>query len=198
MRIILVHGYKASPRTNFWPWLSRELTDRRFEVLMPELPDPENPDRDVWTKALLETVGPLSDQDIIVGHSLGGAAALRLLESAEARTTPHACILISTPWMIKDDRFRSFFLTELDHDVLMWRASKFVVVHAKDDAVIPVSHADQYVRVFHADLITPDTGGHFVDGVQPVILEAIVKIAEQPIMYAPGMTLMDEYADIIK
>ncbi len=198
MRIILVHGYKASPKTNFWPWLERELKDRRFEVVMPELPTPETPDRDAWTKALLEAVGHLSDQDIVVGHSLGGAAALRLLEAVEARTTPHACVLISTPWMIKDDRFRSFFLTELDHDVLMWRASKFVVVHAKDDTVIPVAHADRYAQVFHAKLITPEVGGHFDGPEYPELLKAIVDVAEEPIIYAPGMSLADEYADIIK
>ncbi|MCG3770680.1 MAG: putative hydrolase YdeN [Nitrosomonadaceae bacterium] len=198
MRVILVHGYKASPKTNFWPWLERELKDRRFEVVMPELPTPETPDRDAWTKALLEAVGPLSDQDIVVGHSLGGAAALRLLEAVEARTTPHACVLISTPWMIKDDRFRSFFLTELDHDVLMWRASKFVVVHAKDDTVIPVAHADRYAQVFHAKLITPEVGGHFDGPEYPELLKAIVDVAAEPIIYAPGTTLRDEYADIIK
>jgi uncharacterized protein len=198
MRVILVHGYKASPKTNFWPWLERELKDRRFEVVAPELPTPETPDRDAWTKALLEAVGPLSDQDIIVGHSLGGAAALRLLEAAEARTTPHACVLISTPWMIKDDRFRSFFLTELDHDVLMWRASKFVVIHAKDDTVIPINHADRYAQVFHANLVTPETGGHFDGPEYAVILESILKVSEEPIVYAPGMSLADEYADIIK
>ncbi len=198
MRVILIHGYKASPETNFWPWLQRELTDRRYEVVMPELPNAMEPDRDAWTKALLESVGPLSDQDIIVGHSLGGAAALRFLEAAEARTTPHACILISTPWMIKDERFRGFFLTELDHDVLMWRASKYVVVHAKDDTVIPIAHAERYTQVFHAKLVTPDVGGHFAAPEQPVILDAILAVAEEPIVYSPGMSLNDEYADIIK
>lgn len=198
MRIILVHGYKASPQTNFWPWLKRELTDRRFEVLMPELPTPETPDRDVWTKALLEAVGPLSDQDIVVGHSLGGAAALRLLEAAEARTTPHACVLVSTPWLIKDEKFSGFFLTDLDHDVLMWRASKFVVVHAKDDKVIPLAHADRYAQVFHAELVAPEAGGHFDGPEQPIILETILKLAAEPIVFEPGMSLVDEFADIIK
>ena len=165
---------------------------------MPELPNPAEPDSDAWTKALLEAVGPLDENDIIVGHSLGGASALRLLESAEAKTTPHACVLISTPWMIKDDRFRSFFLSELDHDVLMWRASKYVVVHAKDDTVIPLNHADRYAQVFHADLVTPEIGGHFEATEQPEILNAILKVAAEPIVFEPGMSLADEYADIIK
>jgi uncharacterized protein len=198
MRIIMVHGYKASPDMNFWPWLQRELVDRQFEVVAPVLPNPEEPDRDVWTKALLEAVGPMDDQDIVVGHSLGGAAALRLLEAAEARTTPHACVLISTPWMIKDERFRGFFLSELDYDVLMWRAAKFVVLHAKDDPTIPVTHAEKYAQVFHAKLITPETGGHFNGPEYQIILETILQAAQEPIVYAPGMSLPDEFADIIK
>ncbi len=198
MRAILVHGYKSSPDKNFWPWLRRELIDRRFEVVAPVLPDPENPDRDVWTKTLLESVGQLSDQDIVIGHSLGGAAALRFLEAAEARTTPHACVLISTPWMIKDERFRGFFLTELDHDVLMWRASKFVIVHAKDDKVIPFDHAERYAKVFHAKLVAPETGGHFDGPEYPILLDTILQAAGEPIVYAPGMSLNDEYSDLIK
>jgi predicted alpha/beta hydrolase family esterase len=198
MRIILVHGYKSSPKTNFWPSLEAALRQKGFDVVVPELPNPEEPDRDLWTTALIEACGKLSDQDIIVGHSLGGAAALRFLEAAEARTTPHACLLISTPWMIKDDRFRGFFLTELDHDVLMWRASKFTVIHAKDDSVIPLAHAEKYADVFHAKLITPETGGHFQGEDYPLILDTILALAEEPIEFAPGMSLDDEFADLIK
>lgn len=198
MRVILVHGYKASPATNFWPWLVDELKAKGFEVVMPELPNPTEPDRDAWTQAILDAAGTLSKDDIVVGHSLGGATALRFLEAAEARTTPHACILISTPWMIKDDRFRGFFLTELDHDVLMWRASKFAVIHAKDDAVIPFAHAEKYAEVFHARLVAPEAGGHFDEKQYPVILDTIVELAHEPIEYAPGMSLNDEYADLIK
>src|SRR5437868_4960749 len=102
MRVILIPGYKASPETNFFPWLKKELIDRRFEVIVPELPNPAEPDRDLWTKAVIDACGILTDKDIVVGHSLGGATALRFLEAAEARTTPHACVLISTPWMITD------------------------------------------------------------------------------------------------
>lgn len=198
MRVILIHGYKSSPEKNFFPWLQRELIDRRFEVVIPTLPEPETPDRDAWTNALLEAVGPLTDQDIVVGHSLGGAAALRFLEAAEARTTPHACVLISTPWMIRDEKFRGFFLTELDHDVLMWRASKFVVVHAKDDKVIPFDHAEKYAKVFHAKVVAPEIGGHLDGPEYPVILEAITQVAAEPIIYAPGMSLTDEYSELIK
>lgn len=197
MRIIGIHGYKSSPRLNFWPWLEDELKKRGHEVLIPELPDPENPDPDAWTKALVESARVLTDNDIVVGHSLGGAAALRFLEAAEARTTPKACVLISTPWFIKDDRFRGFFLSDLDHDVLMWRASRFHILHAKDDRVIPLDHAQKYAQVFHATLTTPEAGAHFQGAAEPAILALVEQAIAESLIYAPGKSLPDAFADIL-
>lgn len=196
MRVVLIHGYKSGPDKHFFPWLTRELRDRRFDVVAPELPDPENPDRDAWTKAVLDAAAPVDNETIIVGHSLGGATALRFLEAAEARTTPHAMILVATPWMIRDERFRGFFLSELDFEVLMWRASKFAVIHAKDDAIIPVDHGRKYASALHARLVETETGGHFQGEEYPVILETICALADEPVVYAPGETLEHQYADI--
>ncbi len=196
MRVILVHGYKSSPKGNFFPWLERELRARDFDVVIPELPNPEEPDRDVWTETLVKACAPLKETDIIVGHSLGGAAALRMLEAAEARSTPHAMVMISTPWMIKDDKFRGFFMSELDFEVLMWRASKFVVIHAKNDPIIPVDHARRYASAFHAKLVTPETGEHFQGEEYPIILQSILDVAAEPIVYEPGKSLADDYVEI--
>ncbi len=196
MRIILVHGYKASPSTNFLPWLERELRARGFDVLIPELPNPAEPDRDAWTEALVDVCAPLTENDIIVGHSLGGAAALRMLEAAEARTTPHAMVMIATPWMIADEKFRGFFFSELDFEVLMWRAAKFVVIHAQNDPIIPVEHGKRYAATLHAALVTPETGEHFQGTEYPVLLEEILKVAGESIVYEPGQSLDDAFVDV--
>lgn len=198
MRFIFIHGYKSSPEKNFWPWLRHELQAQGHEVVAPELPNPEAPSVEEWIKAMLDATRVLTDQDIIVGHSLGGALALRFLEAAEARTTPHACLLISTPWNIKDERFAGFFLTEFDFEVLMWRASKFCVLHAADDAIIPVAHAKRYADIFHAELITPENGGHFNAEEYPIIRDTALRLAAEPIVYNPGGDLNNQYADIIK
>lgn len=198
MRIILIPGYKATPSSNFFPWLNDELRRRGHDVLVADLPNPEAPDRDEWNKALLEQVGAVDNETVILGHSLGGAAALRFLEAAEAFSTPHALVLVATPWMINHEMFRGFFMTELDYDVLMWKASKVYVVHAKDDASIPFDHAEKYARVLHGELIAAETGGHFIGEQYPLLLETVLKAIGEPVIYAPGQTLADEYADIVK
>lgn len=198
MRIILIHGLKASSKTGFFPWLQNALHAKGHEVVIPDLPDPEHPDPEVWTKTLLEEVGVIDDETIIVGHSLGAAQALRFLEAAEVRSTPKGCILISAPWMIRSDDLRGFFLSELDFDVLMWKASKFTVIHSRDDKVIPFDHAEKYASVLHAKLVERNEGeGHFKDADQyPIILEEIEKMIAEPVLYDPGQGLDDEYIEI--
>ncbi len=198
MRILGVHGFRSSPHQHFWPWLVRELRAQGHEVIVPELPNPEAPDPDEWTKVMLDAARTLSDQDILIGHSLGGALALRFLEAAEARTVPKACVLTSSPWLITDERFRGFFLSELDHDVLMWRASRFAVIHAKNDPVIPYRHGEKYAEVFHAKLFLPEDGGHFNEQESyPIILNVLEDLIREPIVFSPGKTLPDDYADIV-
>jgi predicted alpha/beta hydrolase family esterase len=119
-----------------------------------------------------------------------------MLEAAEARSTPHAMIMVSTPWMIKDEKFRGFFLSELDFEVLMWRASKFVIVHAVNDPIIPVEHGKRYAAVLHGALVTPETGEHFQGAEYPAILEAIDRVSKEPIVYEPGMSLDDVFTDV--
>ena len=198
MKIVLIHGYKANSKSNFFPWLRDELHKLGHEVIVPDLPSPEKPDPEEWTKTLVEEVGTIDHETIILGHSLGGAAALRFLEAAEVTSTPKACILVATPWMIKSDDLRGFFMSELDFDVLMWKASKFVVVHTRDDKVIPFDHAEKYADVLHATLVERNNGeGHFKDKEQyPVLLDILKKVIEAEVEYDPGQGLSDEYENI--
>lgn len=196
MRIVLIPGYKATPESNFFPWLNDELRKRGHDVVVANLPSPEAPNRDEWTKALLDQVGPIDDETIVVGHSLGGASALRFMEAAEARSTPHALVLVATPWMIGSEQFRGFFMTELDYEVLMWKASKIAVIHSVDDHVIPFDHAEKYAKVLHARLIEVQDAGHFQGAEYPIILQTIEELIAEPVIYEPGMTLSDEYADL--
>ncbi len=42
-RVIIVHGWEASPEGGWRPWLRKELEDRGFEVHVPAMPDTNNP-----------------------------------------------------------------------------------------------------------------------------------------------------------
>lgn len=196
MRIVLIHGYKSSPTQDFFPWLKHALEREGHDVLVPILPNPEAPEPDLWLHALLEQIGRLDSETILVGHSLGATSLLSVLEAAEVASPPKGAILISPPWFIGAEQFRGFFFTELDFDVLPWKAKLFTVIHALDDAVIPLDHAKKYAELLRATLVTPETGGHFRIESAQVILEEIHKMIVAVVPYAPGESLTDEFTRV--
>jgi len=98
--------------------------------------------------------------------------------------------------MIKSDQFRGFFLSELDFDVLMWKASRFAVVHSKEDTVIPFDHAQKYAEVLHAKLIETEGNGHFQGEQYPILLETIENCIKEEIVFEPGQGIENDYEDV--
>ncbi len=198
MRVILVHGFNASPEMNFHPWLAGQLRSRGFEVVVPELPlsTKDELDLPVIVERMKEQVGFLKSTDILLGHSLGAFAILQYLEAVEMTETPRAVVLVGAPWKVSRPELRQLFLADLDADVLMWKAREFVVVHSKDDEMVPFEHGEKMAKRFKARLVSPENDGHFMGEEYPVLVETIQKIADTPFEFAPGMSLADDYKDI--
>lgn len=196
MRIVLIHGYNSGPDQNFHPWLAEQLRSRGFEVIAPKIPLEGEPEALACIEALVAAVGRLDEKTIILGHSLGGVMALRYLEAAEAASTPRAVILVGTPWQTKSEKTRNLFLSEFDYDVVAWKAKEFVVVHDKQDSMVPFDHAQKYQKMLNADLVETTGDDHFMDAQYPVLLETIIRKSEPLPPIEPGFTLPNRYADI--
>jgi uncharacterized protein len=198
MRIILVHGFNANPTMNFHPWLASRLRDERFEVMAPELPlstkDPLIlPD---IIEKMKDQIGFLKSDDILVGHSLGAFIILQYLEAVEMTETPRAVVLIAAPWKVSNPELRQLFIADLDADVLMWKAREYVVVHSRDDELVPFEHGERLAERLKARLVPTDGQGHFMDAEYPILLETIKQISETPVEYAPGANLEDDFKSL--
>ncbi len=77
---LILHGYKSSSKGAFIPWLQRELEGRGYKVQVPDLPNSDAPKEAEQVKKVLDSC-PVDEDTIIVGHSLGGGIALRVLET---------------------------------------------------------------------------------------------------------------------
>lgn len=195
MRVILIHGFNASPEMNFHPWLAATLRERGFEVIAPALPLVST--SEIGLPELIEemrrTLGRLTSEDIILGHSLGGLLALQYLEAAEMTAPPRAAILVAAPWNVANPALRRLFIADFDADVLMWKAREFVVVHSKDDKLVPVEHGRKLAATLRARLIETEGDDHYMGAEYPVLLKTIEDIAAHPHEYAPGMSLANDF-----
>ncbi len=192
MRIVLVHGYKSSPQAAFWPWLKDELTRRGHEVMAPELPNPEEPVCQEWVDAINASIRDVHGDTVFIAHSLGCVALLHYFEQANMSGSPKSTILISPPFHIGAEKFATFFNPPVDFDTVAWKSQEFVVIHAKDDTVIPFEHSAKYERWLQAELKPIETGGHLMDAVElPIILDLIDDRNTEP-----GESLPDDFAEV--
>jgi len=195
MRIILIHGFNADPDKNFHPWLHEELQSKGFEVVCPrlnlvagqELNMPE------IMEEMKRQIGYLTGDDILLGHSLGALLMLQYLEAAEMTETPRAVILVAAPWKVLRPELRQLFVDELDADVIMWKAKEFVVVHSKDDNLVPLEHGKKLAESIRARFIEREKDDHYMGTEYPVLRDLILEIAGTPVVFAPGANLKNDF-----
>lgn len=197
MRVILVHGFNSSPDQNFHPWLRDELRKRGFEVVVPELNLKTGEEFDLGQviDQMKAQVGYVKSDDILLGHSMGALIILQYLEAVEMIETPRAVILVAAPWKVNRPEFRRLFIADLDADVIMWKAREFVIIHSKDDKLVPVAHGRQFAEAIRARMVETDGDDHYMGPEYPVLLQTIEEIAKTPFVFEPGKGLTDAFAD---
>lgn len=180
---------------NFHPWLRDELHAAGFEVIAPELPlsSKEELDMPAIIEVMKREVGYLKNDDILLGHSLGGLLVLQYLEAVEMVETPRAVVLVAAPWNVSKPELRRLFVDDLDADVLMWKAREFVIVHSLDDKLVPIEHGRKLAAQLKGRLVEAATDDHFMGERYPILLETLKQIATTPFEFAPGQSLEDQY-----
>lgn len=74
------NGGASVTRDHWFPWLINELEKLNFTVIARDMPDPVLAHKDIWLP-FIENELKADQNSLIVGHSSGGVAALRFLET---------------------------------------------------------------------------------------------------------------------
>lgn len=162
--VIIIHGIGASPQIMWFPWLRRKLEKRGIHVDALKMPRPFHPDLADWRKAAQAALKDAGPTTMIVGHSLGGAFTVRMLEEGTLRHVG-CVVLVSAPIArtLKFDPVIPFFSKPLDWHVVRDRARRFLLLHAKNDPIVPYDHALRYGEFLGVHPLLIEKGGH-LDG----------------------------------
>lgn len=165
LRVIVLHGAHGGPDTNWFPWLHSDLLTEGIEVLRPRLPTPHGQSLKAWLDAYDRAIKPLPVvPTILVGHSLGAAFALRLVERA---AEPIAGLFLAAGFVgalgLPDyDAINHSFFTE-PFDWAGIRERKGTVCRCwagDDDPYVPLSRSKRVADDLHAPLEVIPGGGH--------------------------------------
>ena len=163
-RIVLSHAYPANPQTAWYPFIATEMGNAGFDVLIPQLPDPDLAE---WQKIIKPLADRSPTKTILIGHSIGGVNILRYLENTEIGEKFPLLILVAPPgFSLGYEVLKSFFKDPFDYNKIKSKVDKIVVIITLQDSVLapePMKHAQVYLENLNAKLIVLPEGGHFAD-----------------------------------
>lgn len=179
--IVIVHGYKGEPGSNWFPWLKLKLEDLGHRVDIPSMPQADAPQLIKWVSHLSEVIGQPSEDVFLVGHSLGCITILRYLESLPTSTKIGGIILVagfSQP--IDLIELNNFFETPLDYEKCKLAAERITLINSDNDKHVPLRQGEVMHDWLEAKLIVYNNGGHLNAKAGfsefPMVLDEIVRM----------------------
>ena len=164
MNTIIIHGSFGSPEENWFPWLKAELEGLGVKVFAPAFPTPEGQNLDVWMKAFEEYKQYLDADSILVGHSLGSAFILNVLE--QLNTPVKAAFFVAGfVGSLENPKFdelnRSFAYMRFDWERIKKNCGQFFVFYSDNDPYVPQEKAEELARNLGVEPILVKGAGHF-------------------------------------
>jgi predicted alpha/beta hydrolase family esterase len=165
LRVIVLHGTYGHPDTNWFPWLHAALNVEGIDVLRPRFPTPQGQSLEAWLNTYDVAVKSLpAAPTILVGHSLGAAFALRLVERA---AEPVDGLFLAAGFIGAlglpdyDTLNRSFFTGPFDWAGIRQRKGSVGRCWAGDnDPYVPLSRSQEVADCLKTPLETVPGGGH--------------------------------------
>lgn len=162
--IFIFHGTEGHPQENWLPWMKEKLeATGNYKVFVPQFPSPPGvpPKIEEWFEAFKEYEQHLNEDSIIIGHSLGGVFALRVLER---RVQPiRAAVFVATfihPIELYD--FESTFgKFTFDWAKIKSSARGFIVYHSDTDPYVSLGNGKELAKNLGVKLSFIPNAGHF-------------------------------------
>ena len=156
---LIVHGAYGNPQENWFLWLKEKLKDK-YEVIVPKFPTPLNQTLEKWMVVYESYSEKIANDSIFIGHSLGVAFLLRILEKQEIT----AAFFVAGVGGKVNNQFwegmRSFAEKKFDWEKIKRNCEEFHIYHSNDDPYIPLKHAELLAQHLSTDLTFIKDAGH--------------------------------------
>ncbi len=189
-KVIIVHGWDGNPQESWFPWLKKELEGKGFEVIVPQLPDPENPRIYNWVPALAKASGDVDEETYFVGHSMGCQTIARFLETLPKNVRVGGVVFVGGFFKrltgLEDDKEvqktdKHWLRAPLDFKKVKSHLLKSVALFSNDDPFVPLDNQDDFRDKLGSEIIIQTRMGHFnsESGVfkLPIVLESVLKMS---------------------
>jgi len=186
-KVIIIHCWEGYSNYCWYPNAKKELEDKGYEVIIPEMPETNLPKFKAWLSELQRVAGKPNKNLYLIGHSLGCITILRYLEGLKENEKIGGAILVAG---FTDDldlkEIKGFFETPIDFEKIKNHCSKFVAIHSDNDPYVSLKEGDIFKEKLGAKLIIKHNMGHFSGEIEkkesctqlPEVVESLLEISE--------------------
>ena len=180
-RVVIIHGWGATPADHWFPWLAHELESCGLSVTVPAMPDTDHPNMNAWIAAIAAAAGAPDSGLILIGHSIGTVAILRYIESLSESARIGGALLVAGFLDNIDPELDSFFHSPFDYGHIRRACPAIAAIESDDDPAVPQGSGELLRDRLGARLVTLHAAGHMnaEDGftMLPEALDAVLSPA---------------------
>lgn len=160
MTTLILHGIMGEAGQNWMQWLHDKLIQQGHQVIMPQLPETDRPNRTEWLLTIQELLKDVNDDIIIVGHSLGVTTALDYCEITDK--TIKALISVSGFARAYGMELNDYFLAEktIDIEKVKQHVRRFYVIYGDNDPYVPQDILHELATDLDVEPVVVHNGGH--------------------------------------
>lgn len=160
--IFLIHGSFGHPNENWFPWLKGGLEKLGCRVFAPQFPTPPAQSLENWLKTFEDYRQYLNKDTIFIGHSLGPAFILSILEKIDQPAKAGFFVSgflgkINNPLY---DRVNETFMKKFDWQKIKQNCGKFYLFHSDNDPYVPLRKAKELAKNLGVEINLIKGGGH--------------------------------------
>lgn len=162
--IYVVHGYTASSKDEWFPWLKNKLNGDNLEVTLFDMPNSNFPSATQWDTYLDKNITDCNENTFFVSHSLGCIALLRYMEKQPIDQKIGGVVLVSgfLEEVSTLPMLNSFIKPDLNVNKLAEMIEDLCVISSPSDSIVPYSYSCELAKQLNAKLIAVKNGGHFL------------------------------------
>jgi uncharacterized protein len=161
--VFIIHGTGGNPEGNWFPWLKGKLSEKGHEVIVPKFPIHEKQFLDSWKREFENYKRKISKETILIGHSLGVAFILNILESISQKINA-SFLVAGFVGKIGISRFdelnKTFTQRKFNWERIRSNCNNFCVISSSDDPYVQLEKGEELAKNLHTKLTVLERAGH--------------------------------------
>lgn len=175
-KYVILHGYTAQAKDDFYGWLKQQLEKTGAEVYAPDLPNTNNPNADEQADFVLKNFD-FDENTVLVGHSYGVVTSLKILQKLNRPIKKFVSVAgFAEPKFL--DKQRPFEKTtdwNFNFDKIKQNANDIVFLRAHNDSAVPPERAASLLGNLKGNIVDfKAEADHATGKTEPVVLQNVL------------------------